>query len=50
MSLTPQYFAIFVWRSLFYAVSLAGMEIFECWHDGISCIVVFAGMKKLLSH
>ena len=46
---TSNIFAILGLRSLFFALSSL-MEIFEYLHYGISCVLVFVGMKMLLSH
>lgn len=46
---TSNIFAILGLRSLFFALS-ALMDVFEYLHYGISCILVFAGLKMLFSH
>ena len=46
---TSNIFAILGLRSLFFTLS-ALMDVFEYLHYGISCILVFAGLKMLLSH
>jgi tellurite resistance protein TerC len=46
---TSNIFAILGLRSLFFALASL-MEIFEYLHYGISCVLVFVGVKMLLSH
>jgi tellurite resistance protein TerC len=46
---TSNIFAILGLRSLFFALSSL-MNIFEYLHYGISCVLVFVGLKMLLSH
>jgi TerC family integral membrane protein len=46
---TSNVLAIVGLRSLFFALSSL-MEVFEYLHYGISCILVFAGLKMLVSH
>ncbi|HZP17377.1 MAG TPA: TerC family protein [Terriglobales bacterium] len=46
---TSNIFAILGLRSLFFALSSL-MEIFEYLHYGIACVLVFVGVKMLLSH
>jgi tellurite resistance protein TerC len=46
---TSNIFAILGLRSLFFALSSL-MEVFEYLHYGISCVLVFVGVKMLLSH
>ena len=46
---TSNIFAILGLRSMFFALSSL-MEIFEYLHYGISCVLVFVGLKMLLSH
>ena len=46
---TSNIFAILGLRSLFFALSSL-LNIFEYLHYGISCVLVFVGMKMILSH
>lgn len=46
---TSNIFAILGLRSLFFTLS-GLMQVFEYLHYGISCVLVFVGMKMLLSH
>jgi tellurite resistance protein TerC len=46
---TSNIFAILGLRSLFFALSSL-MELFEYLHYGISCVLVFVGVKMLLTH
>jgi tellurite resistance protein TerC len=46
---TSNIFAILGLRSLFFALSSL-MDIFEYLHYAISCVLVFVGVKMLLSH
>ncbi|HJT69733.1 MAG TPA: TerC family protein [Terriglobales bacterium] len=46
---TSNIFAILGLRSLFFALTSL-MEIFEYLHYGISCVLLFVGVKMLLSH
>lgn len=46
---TSNIFAVLGLRSLFFALSSL-MEVFEFLHYGISCVLVFMGVKMLLSH
>ena len=46
---TSNIFAILGLRSMFFALSSL-MEVFEYLHYGISCVLVFVGLKMLLSH
>jgi len=46
---TSNIFAILGLRSLFFALA-ALMDIFEYLHYGISCVLIFVGVKMLLSH
>jgi len=46
---TSNIFAILGLRSLFFALASL-MEVFEYLHYGISCVLVFVGIKMLLSH
>jgi tellurite resistance protein TerC len=46
---TSNIFAILGLRSLFFALASL-MEVFEYLHYGISCVLVFVGVKMLLSH
>lgn len=46
---TSNIFAILGLRSLFFALSSL-MDIFEYLHYGISCVLLFVGVKMLLSH
>jgi len=46
---TSNIFAILGLRSLFFALSSL-LDIFEYLHYGISCVLVFVGMKMILSH
>lgn len=46
---TSNIFAILGLRSLFFALSSL-MDVFEYLHYGISCVLVFVGIKMLLSH
>lgn len=46
---TSNIFAILGLRSLFFALA-ALMDIFEYLHYGISCVLIFVGVKMLVSH
>lgn len=46
---TSNIFAILGLRSLFFALASL-MDVFEYLHYGISCVLVFVGIKMLLSH
>jgi tellurite resistance protein TerC len=46
---TSNIFAILGLRSLFFALSSL-MDMFEYLHYGISCVLVFVGIKMLTSH
>ncbi len=46
---TSNIFAILGLRSLFFALSSL-LEIFEYLHYGISCVLIFVGIKMVLSH
>ena len=46
---TSNIFAILGLRSMFFALASL-MEIFDYLHYGISCVLVFVGLKMLLSH
>ena len=46
---TSNIFAILGLRSLFFALASL-LEIFEYLHYGISCVLVFVGIKMILSH
>jgi tellurite resistance protein TerC len=46
---TSNIFAILGLRSLFFALSSL-MDVFEYLHYGISCLLVFVGLKMLVSH
>jgi tellurite resistance protein TerC len=46
---TSNIFAILGLRSLFFALSSL-LDVFEYLHYGISCVLVFVGMKMILSH